>query len=197
MNYLRPFKTCFCGKHVLDLSRHRPRFRFERRSKFSSRSTAPLPGRMRNSPSPKGERRPSHVIGNAVHVMRIATGEIEDTKATPRTDAPKGRLEGRQSPPRHDPIRVFAKEVHRQNAAKAGRTITDHLMVRAKYLRSIARSIVRGRESAPDSGARPQISRSKPQAANLVGSTSSILSELTIGIARGFMASGTSRTRSM
>jgi hypothetical protein len=70
-------------------------------------------------------------------------------------------------------------------------------MVRAKYLRSIARSIVRGWESALDSGARPQISRSKPQAANLVGSTSSILSELTIGIARGFMASGTSRTRSM
>ena len=128
MNYLRPFKTCFCEKHVLDLSRHRPRLRFERRSKFSSRSTAPLPGRMRNSPSPKGERRPSHVIGNAVHVMRVATGEIEDTKATPRTEAPKGRLEGRQSPPRHDPIRVFAKEVHRQNAAKAGRTIADHLM---------------------------------------------------------------------
>jgi hypothetical protein len=197
MNYLRPFKTCFCGKHVLDLSRHRPRLRFERRSKFSSRSTAPLPGRMRNSPSPKGERRPSHVIGNAVHVMRIATGEIEDTKATPRTEAPKGRLEGRQSPPRHDPIRVFAKEVHRQNAAKAGRTITDHLMVRAQIPTEHSRSIVRGRESAPDSGARPQISRSKPQAANLVGSTSSILSELTIGIARGFMASGTSRTRSM
>ena len=40
MNYLRPFKTCFCEKHVLDLSRHRPRPRFERRSKFSSRSTA-------------------------------------------------------------------------------------------------------------------------------------------------------------
>src|SRR5580765_5675666 len=110
MNYLRPFKTCFCEKHVLDLSRHRPRLRFERRSKFSSRSTAPLPGRMRNSPGSKGERRPSHVIGNAVHVMRVATGEIEDAKTTPRTEAPKGRLEGRQSPPRHDPIRVFAKE---------------------------------------------------------------------------------------
>ena len=50
---------------------------------------------------PKGERRPADVIGNAVHVMRIATGEIEDTKATPRTEkSPKGRLEGRQSPPR-------------------------------------------------------------------------------------------------
>jgi hypothetical protein len=29
---------------------------------------------------PKGEQRPADVIGNAVHVMRIATGEIkEDT----------------------------------------------------------------------------------------------------------------------
>jgi hypothetical protein len=28
---------------------------------------------------PKGERRSADVIGNAVHVIRIATGEIEDT----------------------------------------------------------------------------------------------------------------------
>jgi hypothetical protein len=27
---------------------------------------------------PKGEKRPADVIGNAVHVMRVATGEIED-----------------------------------------------------------------------------------------------------------------------
>ena len=27
---------------------------------------------------PKGERRPADVIGNAVHVMRIATGEIKE-----------------------------------------------------------------------------------------------------------------------
>jgi hypothetical protein len=27
---------------------------------------------------PKGEKRPRDVIGNAVHVMRIATGQIED-----------------------------------------------------------------------------------------------------------------------
>jgi hypothetical protein len=56
---------------------------------------------------PKGERRPADVIGNAVHVMRIATGEIEDTKATPSRE---GSQEGRQSPPRRDPIRVVAKE---------------------------------------------------------------------------------------
>ena len=28
---------------------------------------------------PKGEKRPADVIGNAVHVMKIATGEIEET----------------------------------------------------------------------------------------------------------------------
>ena len=28
---------------------------------------------------PKGEKRPADVIGNAVHVMRIATGEITET----------------------------------------------------------------------------------------------------------------------
>lgn len=28
---------------------------------------------------PKGEKRPADVIGNAVHVMRLATGEITET----------------------------------------------------------------------------------------------------------------------
>jgi len=32
---------------------------------------------------PKGEKRPADVIGNAVHVMRIATGEIEE-QITPK-----------------------------------------------------------------------------------------------------------------
>jgi hypothetical protein len=31
---------------------------------------------------PKGEKRPADVIGNAVHVMRIATGEIEETRTS-------------------------------------------------------------------------------------------------------------------
>lgn len=29
---------------------------------------------------PKGEKRPADVVANAVHIMRIATGEIEKTK---------------------------------------------------------------------------------------------------------------------
>lgn len=45
---------------------------------------------------PRGEKRPADVIGNAVHVMRIATGEIEDS--TPETEgkaaARKGGLKG-------------------------------------------------------------------------------------------------------
>jgi hypothetical protein len=32
---------------------------------------------------PRGEKRPADVIGNAVHVMRIATGEVEDVTRDP------------------------------------------------------------------------------------------------------------------
>lgn len=32
---------------------------------------------------PKGEKRPADVVSNAVHVMRIATGEIDDHIPTP------------------------------------------------------------------------------------------------------------------
>ena len=35
---------------------------------------------------PKGEKRPADVIGNAVHVMKIATGEVEE-KTEPRSAA--------------------------------------------------------------------------------------------------------------
>lgn len=31
---------------------------------------------------PKGEKRPADVIGNAVHVMRVATGEIKESRET-------------------------------------------------------------------------------------------------------------------
>jgi hypothetical protein len=35
---------------------------------------------------PKGERRPRDVIGNAVHVMRIATGQITEDIPTPEDE---------------------------------------------------------------------------------------------------------------
>jgi hypothetical protein len=44
---------------------------------------------------PKGEKRPADVIGNAVNVMRIATGEAEDSRADPGKEyARKGGLKG-------------------------------------------------------------------------------------------------------
>jgi hypothetical protein len=45
---------------------------------------------------PKGEKRPADVIGNAVHVMRIATGEIEDSQAK-ATNRAKGGVKGGKS----------------------------------------------------------------------------------------------------
>src|ERR1700743_1846504 len=42
---------------------------------------------------PKGEKRPADVIGNAVHVMRIATGETEDIAGKSPKRA-KGGLKG-------------------------------------------------------------------------------------------------------
>jgi hypothetical protein len=47
---------------------------------------------------PKGEKRPADVIGNAVHVMRIATGEITETAGAEdrpaQTLAREGGLKG-------------------------------------------------------------------------------------------------------
>jgi len=34
---------------------------------------------------PQGQKRPADVIGNAVHVMRIATGEVEEGAAKPKS----------------------------------------------------------------------------------------------------------------
>jgi hypothetical protein len=43
---------------------------------------------------PKGEKRPADVIGNAVHVMRIATGEIEDNPSKAPKRAKGGKIGG-------------------------------------------------------------------------------------------------------
>jgi hypothetical protein len=47
---------------------------------------------------PKGQKRPSDVIGNAVLVMKIATGEAADIQSDPAKDHMKrGGLKGRRS----------------------------------------------------------------------------------------------------
>ncbi len=44
---------------------------------------------------PKGEKRPADVIGNAVHIMRIATGDVEETKPDPAKEhMRRGGLKG-------------------------------------------------------------------------------------------------------
>jgi hypothetical protein len=44
---------------------------------------------------PRGEKRPADVIGNAVHIMRIATGENEEVLPEPGKEyARKGGLKG-------------------------------------------------------------------------------------------------------
>jgi hypothetical protein len=44
---------------------------------------------------PHGERRPADVIGNAVRIMQIATGEVEDSPRDPALEyARKGGLIG-------------------------------------------------------------------------------------------------------
>ena len=46
---------------------------------------------------PKGEKRPADVIGNAVHVMRIAVGEVEDPKSEKNPHAVAlGKLGGKK-----------------------------------------------------------------------------------------------------
>ena len=49
---------------------------------------------------PKGEKRPADVVGNAVHVMRIATGEVEDQNPGKARQGirDEGRSEGRECP---------------------------------------------------------------------------------------------------
>ena len=58
---------------------------------------------------PKGQKRPADVISNAVHVMRIATGEIQDAMGADKVmgrillRSPSAEWEGRLVPARSSP----------------------------------------------------------------------------------------------
>jgi hypothetical protein len=67
---------------------------------------------------PKGEKRPADVIGSAIHVMRIATGEIEETLTEDGKNAAavalgrmggKARAEGMTAKPRKEIAQKAAK----------------------------------------------------------------------------------------
>ena len=65
---------------------------------------------------PKGEKRPADVIGNAVKVMRIATGEEEDTVTAATAGAILGKLGGKARAASMTPERRV--EIAKKAAAK-------------------------------------------------------------------------------
>ena len=66
---------------------------------------------------PRGEKRPADVIGNAVKVMRIATGEEAEETASPPDPGRKGGLKG--GPAR---ARALSPERRKEIAEKAAKT---------------------------------------------------------------------------
>jgi hypothetical protein len=78
------------------------------------------------SRGPRGERRPADVIGNAVHVMRIATGEIEDIPVDAATASASCR---EQAPHNDDPFVRFGKTLNSASGRiKIQWRITLHLV---------------------------------------------------------------------
>ncbi len=54
---------------------------------------------------PQGQKRPADVIGNAVHVMRIATGEVEETKPKSSPASEMAKLGGKARAAKMSPER--------------------------------------------------------------------------------------------
>jgi hypothetical protein len=69
---------------------------------------------------PQGQKRPADVTQNAVHVMRIATGEIEETKPKNAAAAALGKLGGvKGGKARAEKMSAKQRKVAAQKAAKA------------------------------------------------------------------------------
>jgi hypothetical protein len=54
---------------------------------------------------PKGQKRPADVIGNAVRVMQIATGEVEETETKNPIAVARGKLGGPSRAAKLSPIK--------------------------------------------------------------------------------------------
>ena len=71
---------------------------------------------------PRGEKRPADVIGNAVHVMRIATGEVADEVRDPAKEhMRRGGLKGglaRKKALSPEKRKAIAKKAARARCAK-------------------------------------------------------------------------------
>jgi hypothetical protein len=70
---------------------------------------------------PKGENRPADVIGNAVHVMRIATGEIADSAECWMLGKRPSRTFGRDVRPRTTLLRLWRQARPKQLLHDRGR----------------------------------------------------------------------------
>jgi hypothetical protein len=68
---------------------------------------------------PKGEKRPADVIGNAVKVMRIATGEEAEELETDRAKSAAAELGRRGGRARATKLTPAARAAIARNAAKA------------------------------------------------------------------------------
>lgn len=64
---------------------------------------------------PQGQKRPADVIGNAVHVMRIATGEITETPSKAPARAAGGKVGGKAR------AKALSPEKRKEIAAKAAK----------------------------------------------------------------------------
>jgi hypothetical protein len=71
-------------------------------------------------PKGRGEKRPRDVVGNAVHVMKILTGEIEETTEVDDGKDPAAKAMGRKGgKARAERLRPERRrEIARQAAAK-------------------------------------------------------------------------------
>lgn len=68
---------------------------------------------------PRGERRPADVIGNAVRVMRIATGEEEDDRQDAPPPSPAQQLGTLGGAARAKKLSASQRRAIAQKAAKA------------------------------------------------------------------------------
>jgi hypothetical protein len=76
---------------------------------------------------PKGEKRPADVVGNAIHVMKIATGQIEDITTEDGRNAAAvalGRMGGKARAERQA-AEGDRKEGHRETVVKGLKIVSS------------------------------------------------------------------------
>jgi hypothetical protein len=127
----------------------------------------------------------------ALAIRGWASTSHDETGCQMTGDKFRARAGGYVKPSRPAPNKVSLLNSLAWSDASSFRTNSPSMSLRKRRPRR-----VRANASAPKAGALPIFTRSEPQAATLPGLTSRSLLEFAIGIDRGFIASGISRTRS-